>query len=377
MAAAGATSGCVVTAAGRVITWGTTVLSSTREDVRRPTTEPFKQLHTGTRAKRSLVHTHTRQHTMHHREPTLVCFDDAEDDAQRHSRLEYCRAFGQRAPSTPPKTLMLACGGDHILATREDGTLWSWGSNAQGQLGHGDSAPRTSPTRLDAFGSRTEVLTAAAGGQHSLALVRGGGLPSPRVVQAWQEAECWGFLQLHFPQHCAHSAGPSAHRHGADTEVQAPIVTRSSPGSVMRKTVNDVVKARLASAAASSISLVDAWPDPTTRIWSWGAGHEGALGLGDTLSRCTPALVDSVFAGGDQALQVGCGKSHTLVVTEDGRLFSCGRGSEGQLGHDSVQSCPCLALVSVSFSSLCGRYSCFHSPGDVRGLSKEYLSISL
>ena len=100
-------SACVVTQAGKVFAWGNTVLSYKSEDVRTPTTEQFTNLNTGIRSKRSLLSTHTVCDTSHLCEPTLVIFDEVVDGEDARDRL----------------------------AVREDGTLWTWGSNNHGQLG--------------------------------------------------------------------------------------------------------------------------------------------------------------------------------------------------------------------------------------------------
>lgn len=35
---------------------------------------------------------------------------------------------------------------------------------------------------------------------------------------------------------------------------------------------------------------------------------------------------------------VACGKNHTLAVTEDGKLYTCGSNDFGQLGHDGPRT---------------------------------------
>jgi alpha-tubulin suppressor-like RCC1 family protein len=42
----------------------------------------------------------------------------------------------------------IACGDSHALATRTDGTLWSWGNNDVGQLGHDNTILRSSPVQI-------------------------------------------------------------------------------------------------------------------------------------------------------------------------------------------------------------------------------------
>lgn len=40
---------------------------------------------------------------------------------------------------------MIAVGAFHNLALAEDGMLWAWGNNEYGQLGTGDTQPRSQP----------------------------------------------------------------------------------------------------------------------------------------------------------------------------------------------------------------------------------------
>ena len=40
-------------------------------------------------------------------------------------------------------------------AVKTDGTLWTWGDNSAGQLGHGDTTARSSPTQV---GSATDWI---------------------------------------------------------------------------------------------------------------------------------------------------------------------------------------------------------------------------
>ena len=64
----------------------------------------------------------------------------------------------------------IAAGGSHSLARKNDGTVWAWGYNAQGQLGDGTSGPaadRSTPVPVTGL---INVASIKAGGSHSLAL---------------------------------------------------------------------------------------------------------------------------------------------------------------------------------------------------------------
>ena len=58
----------------------------------------------------------------------------------------YRRSSPVQVPGT---TWKLVCGGvDSVNATKTDGTLWSWGSNTWGALGHNNEGSLSSPTQL-------------------------------------------------------------------------------------------------------------------------------------------------------------------------------------------------------------------------------------
>jgi alpha-tubulin suppressor-like RCC1 family protein len=42
----------------------------------------------------------------------------------------------------------ISAGGQHSLATKTDGTLWSWGIMVNGQLGQNDRIDRSSPVQI-------------------------------------------------------------------------------------------------------------------------------------------------------------------------------------------------------------------------------------
>ena len=55
--------------------------------------------------------------------------------------------------------LNVSVGHKHVVATKTDGTLWSWGYNAFGQLGQGDLVARSSPVQVGALTHWSKKLT--------------------------------------------------------------------------------------------------------------------------------------------------------------------------------------------------------------------------
>jgi len=52
---------------------------------------------------------------------------------------------------------LIAVGAFHNLALQEDGTLWAWGNNEYGQLGTGDTQPRSQPITVQGLSGLTLV----------------------------------------------------------------------------------------------------------------------------------------------------------------------------------------------------------------------------
>lgn len=55
------------------------------------------------------------------------------------------------------KVRLIAVGAFHNLALQEDGTLWAWGNNEYGQLGTGDTQPRSQPIPVQGLSGLTLV----------------------------------------------------------------------------------------------------------------------------------------------------------------------------------------------------------------------------
>lgn len=75
------------------------------------------------------------------------------------NRLRFDSGFGDGIPGFA-QVRHFTHGGDFYLAIARDGTLWSWGSNGDGQLGLGDSVSRSEPQQV---GTNSNWISVEAG----------------------------------------------------------------------------------------------------------------------------------------------------------------------------------------------------------------------
>jgi alpha-tubulin suppressor-like RCC1 family protein len=183
------------------------------------------------------------------------------------------------------------CAGDnHTLALKTNGTLWSWGYNAQGQLGIGNTTLQTAPVQV---GTANDWEAVSAGGSVSMGLRAGGRL--------WS----WGYNS------------------NGQLGLGSQGASRNAPAQV--------------SGAANWVAMSTGGTHSTAlkadgTLWSWGINGSGQLGIGVSGgSRNAPTQVgeETTWAA------ISAGNDHTLAVKADGTLWSWGNNTYGQLGFSS------------------------------------------
>jgi len=66
------------------------------------------------------------------------------------------------------------------------------------------------------------------------------------------------------------------------------------------------------------------------KVYAWGFNKNGQLGVGDNVNRRNPTLVESMEE--QNVVQVAVGRFHSLMLTDTGHVYACGENSEGQCG---------------------------------------------
>ncbi|XP_047328167.1 protein RCC2 homolog [Impatiens glandulifera] len=96
--------------------------------------------------------------------------------------------------------------------------------------------------------------------------------------------------------------------------------------------------------------------DVDGRCFTWGRNEKGQLGHGDTIQRDRPTIVSELSK--HKIVGAAAGRSHTLVVTNEGLTLAFGWNKHGQLGSGSakneIESSPVRCPVSEVKSIACG-----------------------
>ena len=172
----------------------------------------------------------------------------------------------------------------HILALKDDGTVWAWGNNTYGQLGNGTTERYGFSNTLVQVSGLNNVKAIAAGPYHSLALKNDG------TVWAWG----WTWL------------GDGIGEQLTPVQVQG---------------LSNVT----AISAGWEYSLV-LKNDGT--VWAWGGNYNGQLGDGTSEDRNTPVQVQNL----SNVKAIAAGTQLAIALKEDNTVWAWGLNNHGQLG---------------------------------------------
>ena len=191
----------------------------------------------------------------------------------------------------------------HNAALTSSGRIFTWGENADGQLGDGSTDYKTTPIDITANFTLEvdETITGIyLGYWHSSALTSKG-----RVFTWGQNGS--GYL----------GDGTTNNRY-LPTDITAEFNLEVGEIIILLSLGN------IHSAALSS----------SGRIFTWGANTKGILGDGTENSSYTPLDISHqfTFVENESIIDISLGAFHSSVLTSTGRLFTWGDNQKGQLG---------------------------------------------
>jgi alpha-tubulin suppressor-like RCC1 family protein len=187
----------------------------------------------------------------------------------------------------------------HIAGIRQNGSLWTWGSNINGELGIGSTVSRSSPGTT--AGTNLTIWTKVSTGVRYTAAIQSNG-------SLWT----WGL----------NTGGQLGS--GSTTSRQSPVTTIGAPALGANDTWQQI--------AAGDTHMLAIKTDGN--LYSWGTSASGALGASGTLSRSSPVSVAvSLSAVANNIWNfVAAGTNFSVGITSDGRLWTWGLNTNFQLG---------------------------------------------
>lgn len=259
------------------------------------------------------------------------------------------------SPTVPSsdKFVQVVCGHHHSVALTRSGVLYTWGGNLYGKLGHeGTQVVRVlEGTRIQQVDCGMHH-TVVASGDGAVYTFGGGGKHN-------------SFGQLGLGEDTLHSTVP--------TLVPA---------------LQGIAVVEVSCGAYHTLALTD-----TQLVYGWGRGDFGQLGTGEKSNISSPILIESLspakreqemkraaeqksasltqrerdearfyapitrrrskkevstfLTGSGSVRSISCGDRHSLVLTDNGDIYSFGCGLQGQLGHRKSHNETVPRLVQV------------------------------
>ena len=225
------------------------------------------------------------------------------------------------------KTIVqVAAGATHSLALATDGTIYAWGKNEYGQLGNDSTTNSPVPVAVKTAGTPMDgktIIQIHAGYEHSLALASDG------TVYAWGR----------------NNSGQLGKNDATDAHIPAAVQTLGTP-------MAGKVIVQLAAGNSQSMALAS---DGTVYTWGW--NQYGQLGNGTTTNSRIPVAVVTTGTplAGKIISQIAAGNAHALAMTDDGTVYTWGWNQYGQLGNNSTINSSLPVIVKTTGTPLAGK----------------------
>ncbi len=233
-------------------------------------------------------------------------------------------------------------GNGHSVAIKPDGTLWVWGVNSSGQLGLGASDSLAHPLATQ-IGTGFQWLAASAGNLHTLAVRADGTLWACGANINGQLGDGTtiqrnGLVQIGTDNQWRRVSAGSTHSFGLKADGTLWAWGNNAFGQLGDGTttarfapiqIGTATNWRTVIAAGSNSYSLALRTDGT--LWAWGVNGNGQLGDGTTTTRLAPVQI-----GTATWVEVAVGNQNALAIRSDGTLWAWGLNSSGQLGDGTT-----------------------------------------
>ncbi|XP_015273586.1 PREDICTED: X-linked retinitis pigmentosa GTPase regulator [Gekko japonicus] len=242
----------------------------------------------------------------------------------------------------PEKVKLAACGRNHTLICTEQGKVYAVGGNSEGQLGIGDTEERSTFHPISFFTNQHKIRQLAAGSYTSAALTEDG-----RLFMWGDNSE--GQIGL---ANVANVCVPHqvdvgkpiswiscGYYHSALITRDGELYTFGEPENGKLGLSHEQLKnnrvPQLVSGISGRVNKVACGGGHTVAlaegdVYTFGLGQYGQLGHGTFIFETSePKIVD---LGRHKICNIASGENHTALITENGLMYTFGDGRHGKLG---------------------------------------------
>ncbi|XP_070513551.1 X-linked retinitis pigmentosa GTPase regulator isoform X2 [Cardiocondyla obscurior] len=211
-----------------------------------------------------------------------------------------------------PRIVQIAAGSHHSLVLTSDGGVVAWGSNLEGQLGlQGVSGLVYKPTKVPIPEPVKEI---SAGYYHSVFLTESG------LVYVCGEAE------------------------GGKLGINTSFSIQDTPKQMQLP----VPALHIACGGHHTLILAE-----NGNIYCSGSNASGQLGMGTNVNEIQmPKFLPRGALQDEKIVKIACGESHSAILTESGKLFTCGDGRHGKLGLEENENNVHVVTFAAKYQEL-------------------------
>ncbi|XP_054147284.1 X-linked retinitis pigmentosa GTPase regulator [Melozone crissalis] len=243
----------------------------------------------------------------------------------------------------PEKPKLAVCGRNHTLVYTEKGNVYAAGGNSEGQLGLGDTEERTTFHLIRFFTNQHKIKQLSAGSYTSAAVTEDGqlfvwgdnsegqiGLASEASVSVPCKVDIGkpvSFVSCGYYHSALITGDGELYTFGEAVNGKLGLFPEQLKNNRVPQPVLGIMEKvnKVACGGEHTVVLTE------TDVYTFGLGQYGQLGHGTfVFESSVPKPVKRLKR--HKICNIACGENHTAVIAENGLMFTFGDGRHGKLG---------------------------------------------
>ncbi|XP_058718338.1 X-linked retinitis pigmentosa GTPase regulator [Poecile atricapillus] len=243
----------------------------------------------------------------------------------------------------PEKPKLAVCGRNHTLVYTEKGNVYAAGGNSEGQLGLGDTEERTTFHLISFFTKQHKIKQLSAGSYTSAAVTEDGklfvwgdnsegqiGLASEASVSVPCKVDIGkpvSFVSCGYYHSALITGDGELYTFGEPVNGKLGLFPEQLKNNRVPQPVLGIMEKvnKVACGGEHTVVLTE------TDVYTFGLGQYGQLGHGTfVFESSVPKPVKHLRR--HKICNIACGENHTAVIAENGLMFTFGDGRHGKLG---------------------------------------------